>query len=571
MTFDHITSSSSSSSSSSSIVNMNGTHLGVYNPAGTTVPPVGAVEGDAATNLPNLGGGIGSSSKSLSSEHMHRPSASNFVLTLPVPRASDSLSTKPSDSTSTLGSIAPSVSTSVSTKASDSNLVQRQAEFEKNFGKRISQEPLTAFSLTEGNDGSPRLPDDYMTILATQATDLQSTILVHGRLYLTRYHICFRSNIIGIITIKVHALSDIVSIKKGTTAKWIQNAVYVRVAETDENGTRVEQHYGYGSLRDRDSLYDGLMDCWKERAPKQYEAYMEREREQASEDLDEEDEDEEDDDDDTSVELDPLSTSGDTPKRTRGTEEKLKELALDVRLPLSLDQAYDLLYHNEEFINHFYGDVKKLTELRISGWTPDEAGKRRRTLNYVMHMNNSIGPKSSNCNGSETIVVDDPATSYEIESETQTPDIPSGKSFKIRTRTCLTHDILHGQSATRIHCTTQVDWTASSMLKSAITPAVIKGQKEHHRQLVHSVRDWVKAHREDFANVDADKVEIHHPESETAKVEGQDAAGDTLMETQAVVGKTYMDHAGDIWENPVMLGISALCLALLVLYTKSLM
>lgn len=41
--------------------------------------------------------------------------------------------------------------------------------------------------------------------------------------------------------------------------------------------------------------------------------------------------------------------------------------------------------------------------------------------------NNSIGPSKSDCNGSETIVVADADKSFEIVSETQTPDIPSGK------------------------------------------------------------------------------------------------------------------------------------------------
>jgi hypothetical protein len=41
--------------------------------------------------------------------------------------------------------------------------------------------------------------------------------------------------------------------------------------------------------------------------------------------------------------------------------------------------------------------------------------------------NNSIGPSKSDCVGSERIVVADPSSSYEIISETQTPDVPSGK------------------------------------------------------------------------------------------------------------------------------------------------
>jgi hypothetical protein len=42
---------------------------------------------------------------------------------------------------------------------------------------------------------------------------------------------------------------------------------------------------------------------------------------------------------------------------------------------------------------------------------------------------NSIGPSKSDCIGSELVVAADPAKSFEIVSETQTPDIPSGKKW----------------------------------------------------------------------------------------------------------------------------------------------
>jgi len=41
--------------------------------------------------------------------------------------------------------------------------------------------------------------------------------------------------------------------------------------------------------------------------------------------------------------------------------------------------------------------------------------------------NNYIGPKKSDCIGSERIEVENPDEAYEIVSETQTPDVPSGK------------------------------------------------------------------------------------------------------------------------------------------------
>lgn len=79
----------------------------------------------------------------------------------------------------------------------------------------------------------------------------------------------------------------------------------------------------------------------------------------------------------------------------------------------------------------------------MSDWEHKDGAKERR-LKYVMHMvsvavmlvhcewgtdvqNNYIGPKKSDCIGHERVEVEDPAKVYEIVSETQTPDIPSGK------------------------------------------------------------------------------------------------------------------------------------------------
>ncbi|WVW82656.1 hypothetical protein I302_104667 [Kwoniella bestiolae CBS 10118] len=458
-----------------------------------------------------------------------------------------STTSKPSLRSAISSSSISTIST-VSKKASDSNLAQRQTEFEKKFTKRMDLEPLLSFQDPSSPSDPLTLPDDYMTILATQAADLQSSILIHGRLCLTRYHLCFRSNIIGIITMKVHALSDVVSIRKGTTAKWIQNAVYVRVMEVDDEGNQVEQHYGYGSLWNRDSLYDALMDCWKERAPERYEEFKKTEATENGEEVEEEEEEV----------IENQENTADQLKRTTGSGEQYKELALNVKIPLQLEQAYNLLYHNESFTTNFYTNEKKLTDLKISEWEEDaETGERSRTLNYVMHMNNTLGPKSSNCNGSETIVIADPETSYEIVSETQTPDIPSGKCFIIRTRTCLTHDILHHKQATRIHCTTQVDWSSSSLLKGTITPAVIKGQKEHHQQLVQAITEWVKGHPDDFG-VSREHVEIKH-ETEIEH---------TTEEVKEKIGKTIIEHAGEIPDNPVMLVITVLFVVLLLLYIK---
>ncbi|WWD18868.1 hypothetical protein CI109_103323 [Kwoniella shandongensis] len=397
---------------------------------------------------------------------------------------------------------------------------KRQEDFEKHFGERLQADRLNV----DADDA------DFLTVTQTQSADLQSSILLHGRLYLTRYHLCFRSNILGAVTERIHPLRDVVDVEKGTTAKWIQNAVYVKALV---NGERV--HHGYGSMADRDAMFDQIVEWWRIQAPEKYDEFVKAHDIPVVEAKE----------GNSTVtlaavpELSPDTDASDV-KHTEGTGDHLKEVAIDAKIPLPLEQAYNLIYHNNDFAQHFYVNVKKLT-----GDWQSEAGGQTRNMTYVMHMTNPLGPAKSDCIGTEVIVASDPEDSHEVESETQTLDVPSGKNIA-------------GAPATRILSTTQVDWTGSSMLKSAITPAVIRGQKEHHEQLVSATLDWIDSHREDFGKSSEERLE-----PEIVPV-GEGPVTSTVP-LSATSDKTLVDHASDIPGNPIMIAISLLCAILLYL------
>ncbi|WVQ98399.1 hypothetical protein IAU59_005522 [Kwoniella sp. CBS 9459] len=466
--------------------------------------------------------------------------------TAPTTASTTATTTQPIAATRSRSStVASSSATSILGEVS----LKRQEEFERHFGERLQ-------SLAP-----EETPPDYLTVLETQSADLQAKVLLHGRLYLTPYHLCFRSNILGYKTEYIHPLDKVISVEKGTTAKWIQNAIYVCV----DDDTLEDKQLGYGSMKDRDSMYASVVECWKVVAPEKYRAYAER----PEVTLDPSEVDETGSDTSQEGASDVTSTTGGAEvKQTKCTEDgHLKELAIDVTFPVSLDQVYNLIYHNREFITEFYEVDQELTDVSISDWQ-DYAGKQQRTMSSVMHMNNPIGPSKSDSNGTETIVVSDPDNCYEIDSQTQTPDVPSGKSFSVHTRTCLTHAERNGRPATRMYCTTQCDWSASSWLKSTITPAVIKGQKGYHQKLAKKIREWVKDHPDEFGT----KPE-HLPsegELENATVSDGESNDITTTEFQkgngiAVVTKqtAWIDHAMEIPGNPVMLIITGICATLL--------
>ncbi|ORX38733.1 hypothetical protein BD324DRAFT_622133 [Kockovaella imperatae] len=398
-----------------------------------------------------------------------------------------------------------SIDSQVSLESNDSNpgvRRKRQSDFERIFGSQVGQD---------------------VEVLATQSCDWQSNILLHGRLYLTRTHLCFRSNILGYVTEHVHPLADVVALERGTTAKWIQNAVYVNIKdESDPDGI----HFGYGSLKDRDAMYETIFENWKAVAPDRVEAMQTRRKEAAS--------------------MMGSSESNETGAagvvRSEGTGECYAELAIDTQFPIPLEELYKLLYHNDEFIHDFMTNDKKLTDVNIDPWKDEP---KKRTMSYVMHMS-GMGPSESDCYSTETVAVADPKTSYEIVSETRTPGVPSGKRFVIRTRTVLTHAEVHHKPGSRMYVTTECDWSSSSWLKGTITPAVIKGQRSHHEQLAKKVNEWIKSH--DMADV---VVEVSTP---------------ALTEpTETAPWLDLEKHVSEILGNPVMIALIAVLLAIIIL------
>ena len=245
----------------------------------------------------------------------------------------------------------------------------------------------------------------------------------------------------GYVTEKIHDLRDITVVERSTTAKWIQNAVSIELDTTSD-----EKVVGYGSMGDREAMYTGLMEVWKERAPERHSAYMdklEKEKELAAaadrstgtpsrhrsattattsgvpkvtesagrhraataagelehgenggpahETIAEEKEDDHD-----AAE----TTEG---KETECSGEHYDELALDTTLPVEMKQLFKLMYHTPEFGRDFLENKQSLTgeclskpqtsanesDVDVSEWA-EKGGSKERTLKYVMHMVCSI-------------------------------------------------------------------------------------------------------------------------------------------------------------------------------------
>lgn len=117
------------------------------------------------------------------------------------------------------------------------------------------------------------------------------------------------------------------------------------------------------------------------------------------------------------------------------------------------------------------------------------------------------------------------------------------------------------------------------MLKSTITPAVIKGQKEYHQSWLGALKEWIDAHPEDFkstspSNSAGSSGKAEKPESNTprqtangAKVVPLDSKSDVIPErstapidTHVVDPASAIQESTDITKNQPMMAILLVCL-----------
>ncbi|SAL96478.1 hypothetical protein [Absidia glauca] len=161
----------------------------------------------------------------------------------------------------------------------------------------------------------------------------------------------------------------------------------------------------------------------------------------------------------------------------------------------TLESIYKLLYTGG-FMKKFLIETEKSTDVSIGEWSvSDETKQQVRKVSYIKQLNGSIGPKQTQCIQTEEVIHSDMMESVTVLTTTQTPDVPVGGSFSVKTRTCLTWA---GFGKVRILVTVLVDFTKTSWLKSTIEKASIDGQVTFYKHLDVAVQQYIKQHPSEF-------------------------------------------------------------------------
>ncbi|KAI0542959.1 hypothetical protein GGR58DRAFT_450152 [Xylaria digitata] len=392
--------------------------------------------------------------------------------------------------------------------------------------------------------------DDYL--IEDYSCALQREILAHGRLYVSEGHICFSSNILGWVTTLVMSFDEIVSVEKRSTALVFKNGlmistlhakhVFASFTSRDSTYDLIVNIWKLGHPTLRSSLNGVSLDETggdKTEKVDAGEGAPESQSGSASEDDDSEDDedvyDEDLEDEDIPVETQPtesglVEASGekavsrkvsgamalnggavDKPDATPspgivdfpgpathgptecGDSDGHFEVAIgDDIIAAPLGKVYNFIFGpaSVAWMSKWLTTEQKCTDLQMEdkkGLTQDN---KSRVYSYIKPLYAALGPKQTKCIVTETIENIDLEKAINVLVTTQTPDVPNGNLFSVKTKYCL---FWAENNSTRVTINCTIEWTGKSWLKGAIEKGSKDGQAQTWKELCASVKNAVSS------------------------------------------------------------------------------
>lgn len=366
--------------------------------------------------------------------------------------------------------------------------------------------------------------DDFL--IEDYSCALQRDIILAGRIYISEGHICFSSNILGWVTTLVISFDEIVAIEKENTAMVIPNAIAIQTLHARHTFRSLlsrEATYdlmvniwkiNHPSLRSYVNgmrIDDGLGDKTEKANESDVASEVADEDEIYDEDEDNEDEsflDGGEDSLDGSESLGPCKqfsreTTGLTSQRAESTTAltpadgksndkgatgsndrnafpgpathapteyndpngRYDRVLKEEIIPAPLGKVYNLMLGpaSGAFLSKFLVEDEKSIDLQFED---DKKGlnepNKSRQYSYIKPLNGAIGPKQTKCISTEHMDVLDLERAVLATLTTQTPDVPSGNVFCVKTKYLLTWA---SNNQTRFVMTCAIEWSGKSWLK----------------------------------------------------------------------------------------------------------
>lgn len=371
---------------------------------------------------------------------------------------------------------------------------------------------------------------------------LSKDILVHGRMYISDKNICFNSNILGWVTNLTIPLQEVIQIEKKSTAVLFPNGIVIRT---------LHHKYVFATFMSREAVFDTITKVWQRGLKGLLDTNGEtilRKGRIASRSVGKEGTplfvnsdssvgyDEDDDfsensqenesnnesssgisDDDDSDDLKDLSDGGPGddneskseeggkgksesssgglpsigPTKHDATEFQYEKDPNDVFitdevLKAPLGVIYSLLFGTDS--SYYVKILKHQKNFDISEVPGLSAKVKDRKYSYIKPLSGPIGPKQTKCLIEDRVINYDLEKYIQVEQVTQTPDVPSGGSFKVKTQIFL---CWASNNNTRIYVVTSIEWLAKSWIKGAIEKGSIDGQKSSMKLMIEALGDMI--------------------------------------------------------------------------------
>jgi len=386
--------------------------------------------------------------------------------------------------------------------------------------------------------------DDYL--IEDYSCALQREILAHGRLYVSEGHLCFSSNIMGWMTTLVMSFDEIVSVEKKSTALIFKNGliistlhakhVFASFTSRDATYDLIVNIWKLGHPTLTSTLNGVQVETGGDKTEKldtepspletesQADSGSEEESEEEGEDFyDEEDVEEGSGDEAAEPSSDggpdkavarktsgmttangvPAVASKDTapgpgatdfpgpathaPTECGDAATHYDKVVGDDVIAAPLGKVYSLMFGAESpaFMTKFLTADQKCTELQMDDKKGLSLENKSRTYNYIKPLYGAIGPKSTKCIVTETVDNLDFEKSANLTMSTQTPDVPNGNVFVVKTKYCLSWA---ENNSTRIQVNCTIEWSGKSWIKGPIEKGANEGQTDFCKAILAALR-----------------------------------------------------------------------------------
>ncbi|KAL6860245.1 hypothetical protein ACO1O0_004272 [Amphichorda felina] len=392
--------------------------------------------------------------------------------------------------------------------------------------------------------------DDYL--IEDYSCALQREILAHGRLYVSEGHLCFSSNILGWTTTLVMSFDEIVSVEKRSTALLFKNGLMISTLHAKHvfasftsrdatydlivniwklghptltstlNGVRLE-----GTGGDKTEKIDG------EPSTLETETQVDSDSGEESEDEGDEFYDEEETEggagydtaeaggDGGPEKADARKASGMTtangmpagqskdatsgpgavdfpgpathpPTECGDASSHYDKVVGDDVIPAPLGRVYNLMFGQPSaaFMTKFLTADQKCSDVQLDDKRGLNLENKSRTYTYIKPLYGAIGPKSTKCCITETVENLDFEKAANVTMSTQTPEVPSGNVFVVKTKYCLSWA---ENNSTRIQVNCTIEWSGKSWIKGPIEKAANEGQADYCKAIIASLRTAVSS------------------------------------------------------------------------------